>query len=152
AHHADHLEHFDSRGRCVTFGSIMGVLLTLGFVLALLGVALKLLRRFAPTSSSGARIRMEVVQRLALGPKQGIAVIRIGERHVAVSVGDGGIRRLFELEEGEVAASAESQHTTSRAGALDFGTALRGALKTAGLAVMFAASMSVAPRVAHAQP
>src|SRR6478609_2598729 len=82
---------------------MMGVLLTLGFVLALLGVALKLLRKFAPTSTTGVRLRMEIVQRLALGPKQGIAVIRVGDRHVAVSVGEGGIHRLFELEPGEVA-------------------------------------------------
>ena len=81
-------------------GSMMGVLLTLGFVLALLGVVLKLLRKFAPTSTTGARLRMEIVQRLALGPKQGIAVIRVGDRHVAVSVGEGGIHRLFELEPG----------------------------------------------------
>ena len=92
----------------MTLGSVMGILLTLGFVLALLGVALKLLRRFAPTSTTGARLRMEVVQRLALGPKQGIAVIRVGERMVAVSVGDGGIRRLFELDEAEVSATANN--------------------------------------------
>ena len=46
----------------MTFGSIAGVLLTLGFVLALLGIALKLLRRFAPTSTKGATLHMEVVQ------------------------------------------------------------------------------------------
>jgi len=144
----------------VTVGSIMGVLLTLGFVLALLGVALKLLRRFAPTSTSGARLRMEVVQRLALGPKQGIAVIRVGERFVAVSVGDGGIRRLFELEEGEVAGSVagsgkreagsgDDTDGSSRPNSpLDFGSAFRGALKTAGLAVVLAACLH-AP--AHAQ-
>src|SRR5262249_53738314 len=134
----------------------MGVLLTLGFVLALLGVALKLLRRFAPTSTSGSRVRMEVVQRLALGPKQGIAVIRVGERFVAVSVGDGGIRRLFELEENEVAASAKRDDASGdpRDGSprpnspLDFGSAFRGALKTAGLAVMLSISVH-AP--AHAQ-
>ena len=68
----------------MSVGSIMGVLLTLGFVLALLGVALKLLRKFAPTSTTGSKLRMEIVQRLALGPKQGIAVIRVGERLVAV--------------------------------------------------------------------
>ena len=140
----------------MTFGSIMGVLLTLGFVLALLGVALKLLRRFAPTSTSGSRLRMEVVQRLALGPKQGIAVIRVGERFVAVSVGDGGIRRLFELEEAEVegsgkreAGSGDFKDGSSRPNSpLDFGSALRGALKTAGLAVVLAACLH-AP--AHAQ-
>ncbi|MGH7620430.1 MAG: flagellar type III secretion system pore protein FliP [Gemmatimonadaceae bacterium] len=140
----------------MTFGSIMGVLLTLGFVLALLGVALRLLRRFAPTSTTGSRLRMEVVQRLALGPKQGIAVIRVGERFVAVSVGDGGIRRLFELEEGEVAASVSAgigkSGSARPTSPLDFGTALRGALKTAGLSVVLAASLSVAPHALHAQP
>jgi flagellar biosynthesis protein FliP len=143
----------------VTFGSIAGVLLTLGFVLALLGVALKLLRRFAPTSTTGSRLRMEVVQRLALGPKQGIAVIRVGERLVAVSVGDGGIHRLFELDEAEVTAPAQelarSVMDTSSVSArspLDFKTALKGALKTAGLAVAIAATLSsTAVRSASAQ-
>jgi flagellar biosynthetic protein FliP len=136
----------------VTFGSIMGVLLTLGFVLALLGVSLKLLRRFAPTSSAGGRLRMEVVQRLALGPKQGIAVVRVGERVVALSVGDGGVRRLFDLEEGEVGAGRGDLTASVSRPRVDFGTALRGALKTAGLCVVLAASLSVAPRAADAQP
>ena len=154
----------------MTFGSIMGVLLTLGFVLALLGVALKLLRRFAPTSTTGARIRMEVVQRLALGPKQGIAVIRVGERCVAVSVGEGGIRRLFELDEMELGSGkgdggwgmgdggmgnggngGNSGNGARPNSPLDFGSALRGALKTAGLTVVLAAFLSAAPRAAHAQ-
>jgi flagellar biosynthesis protein FliP len=153
----------------VTFGSIMGVLLTLGFVLALLGIALKLLRRFAPTSTSGARLRMEVVQRLALGPKQGIAVIRVGERLVAVSVGDGGIRRLFELDDAELGSgkrdAGRGDDTTNgyhgnngssgsdadaalvrSGGSIDFKSALRGALKTAGLSLVLAAVLSAAPR------
>lgn len=138
----------------MTFGSVMGILLTLGFVLGLLGVALKLLRRFAPTSSTGTTLRMEVVQRLALGPKQGIAVIRVGERVVAVSVGDGGVNRLFELEASEVAVSAErgavSENTLLLGDArpnspLDFKAAFKGALKTAGLAVaFFVASATIA--------
>ena len=142
----------------MTFGSVMGVLLTLGFVLALLGVALKLLRRFAPTSSSGASLRMEVIQRLALGPKQGIAVIRVGERVVAVSVGEGGVNRLFELEAAEVVGPAtlgssrdiatDSERPTSP---LDFKAAFKGALRTAGLAVMFAAAVGTSAKVAHAQ-
>ena len=135
-----------------------GVLLTLGFVLALLGVALKLLRRFAPTSTTGSRLRMEVVQRLALGPKQGIAVIRVGERLVAVSVGDGGIHRLFELDEAEVvpaqelARSVMDTSSVSARSPLDFKAALKGALKTAGLAVVVAAMLSgTAVRSASAQ-
>lgn len=142
----------------MTFGSVMGVLLTLGFVLALLGVALKLLRRFAPTSSTGASLRMEVIQRLALGPKQGIAVIRVGERVVAVSVGDGGVNRLFELEASELGegsretgvndAIVSSARPTSP---LDFKAAFKGALRTAGLAVVFAIAIGATSTAARAQ-
>jgi len=143
----------------VTFGSVAGVLLTLGFVLALLGIALKLLRRFAPTSSPGGRVRMEVVQRLALGPKQGIAVIRVGERFVAVSVGDGGIRRLFDVEDAEVGGSGKrdagrgddhSDHSRPNS-PLDFKSALRGAIKTAGLALVLAIGLASSARPASAQ-
>ena len=139
----------------MTFGSMMGVLLTLGFVLALLGVALKLLRKFAPTSTSGARLRMEIVQRLALGPKQGIAVIRVGERLVAVSVGDGGIHRLFELEPSEVAdatrAVVETNTAASTAPRPDFKSVLTTALRSAtGLIVAFML-VAAAPRGASAQ-
>jgi flagellar biosynthetic protein FliP len=134
---------------------MMGVMLTLGFVLALMGVALKLLRRFAPTSSTGTTLRMEIVQRLALGPKQGIAVIRVGERVVAVSVGEGGVNRLFELEQDEIAAlKSGSGNTLVESGdvrpnsPLDFKAAFKGALRTAGLVVVFAMATAVA---AHAQ-
>jgi len=132
----------------------MGVLLTLGFVLALLGVALKLLRKFAPTSTTGAKLRMEIVQRLALGPKQGIAVIRVGERLVAVSVGDGGIHRLFELEPEEVTAIECSKETTvirAVPARVDFRVALTTAIKSAtgfGIALILAVA---APRAVHAQ-
>ena len=124
----------------MTFGSIAGVLLTLGFVLVLLGVVLKLLKRFAPTSSTNSRLRMEVVQRLALGPKQGIAVVRIGRQVVAVSVGEGGVNRLFDLDENEVSVpqtlgSSDNRglpatgFSTRPSSPLDFKTALKGALK-----------------------
>jgi flagellar biosynthetic protein FliP len=132
----------------------MGVLLTLGFVLALLGVALKLLRKFAPTSTTGATLRMEIVQRLALGPKQGIAVIRVGNRLVAVSVGDGGIHRLFELEPEEITAidpAKEAAQISTAPARVDFRSALTTALKSAtgfGVALMIAVASA---RVADAQ-
>jgi flagellar biosynthetic protein FliP len=133
---------------------MMGVLLTLGFVLALLGVALKLLRKFAPTSTTGVRLRMEIVQRLALGPKQGIAVIRVGDRHVAVSVGEGGIHRLFELEPGEVADARSVQDAvanTTSASRPDFKSALTTALRSA-TGLMVAVMVAVAaPHAASAQ-
>ncbi|HVX41877.1 MAG TPA: flagellar type III secretion system pore protein FliP [Gemmatimonadaceae bacterium] len=143
----------------MTFGSIVGVLLTLGFVLALLGLALKLLKRFAPVASGAGRLRMEIVQRLALGPKQGIAVIRVGERIVAVSVGEGGVNRLFELEPGELREPApvvrdgsdDADRGARPTSPLDFKAAFKGALKTAGLAIVLALASLPAARAAHAQ-
>jgi flagellar biosynthetic protein FliP len=134
---------------------MVGVLLTLGFVLALLGVALKLLRKLAPTSTTGARLRMEIVQRLALGPKQGIAVIRVGERHVAVSVGEGGIHRLFELEPNEVLdaakAPAESSAMAVATPRPDFKSALTTALRSATGLIVVLLLAAAAPRAVNAQ-
>ncbi|HEX6632051.1 MAG TPA: flagellar biosynthetic protein FliO, partial [Gemmatimonadaceae bacterium] len=86
----------------MTFGALAGVVLTLAVVLGLMAVALRLVRRLAGGTAGGrGRVPLEVVQRLALGPKQGIAVVRIGERLLAVSLGEGGIRPLAELGEAE---------------------------------------------------
>ena len=92
----------------MTFVSLLGVLGTLGLVLGLFLVAARMLRSYASGTMAAGRERMklEVVQRLALSPKQGIAVVRIGERLVAVSLGDGGVRTLMELDESENAAFA----------------------------------------------
>ena len=84
---------------------MMGFLRRSALVFLLLGLALKRLKRFS--GGIGQRrvcFAVEVVQRLALGPKQGIAVVRIGERLVAVSMGEGGIRPLVELGEEEMIA------------------------------------------------
>lgn len=124
----------------MTFGAYMGIALALGLVLLLLGASLKLLQRLAPGAARGrGRLPMELVQRMAIGPKQGVAVIRIGERVLAVSVGDGGMRRLFELDEDEAAAiiaSSAPVATAPRAvsaGGVDFRAAFSSALRTAGL-------------------
>jgi flagellar biogenesis protein FliO len=72
---------------------MLGFVSAFGLVLLLLGATLRVLKRFS--GGAGMRpseVRMEVVQRLALGPKQGLAVVRIGDRVMAVSLGEGGVR------------------------------------------------------------
>jgi len=87
--------------------SLLGVLGVLALVLGLLLLALRYLKRFAPNGGANAgKVPLEVVQRLSLSPKQGIAIVRIGERLVAVSMGDGGVRALVELDGAPVPASA----------------------------------------------
>ncbi|HET9454518.1 MAG TPA: flagellar type III secretion system pore protein FliP [Gemmatimonadaceae bacterium] len=84
------------------FAPLLGVVFSLGLVLLLLGITLRLLRRVMPGAvASRTAMPMQVVQRLSLSPRQGIAFVRAGSRVVAVSVGDGGVRRLFELDEDE---------------------------------------------------
>ena len=92
--------------------SVLGVLAVLALVLGLLVLSLRVLRRFVPTAGAGhAKVSLEVVQRLSLSPKQGIAIVRIGERLVAVSMGDGGVRALVELEAPAMATATTSVMT-----------------------------------------
>lgn len=93
----------------MTFGSFVGVCLTLAVVLALVAMTMRLLRRVALASSGagrGTQIPLEVVQRVALGPRQGLAIVRIGEQLVAVSVGEGGVRQILEVDPPPAAAEA----------------------------------------------
>jgi flagellar biosynthetic protein FliP len=87
--------------------SFIGVLGVLALVLALLVLTLKWLRRLVPRTTGAGALTLEVMARLPLGPRQGIAVVRIGTRRVAVSVGDGGVHTLLELDTDEGA----SEHT-----------------------------------------
>jgi len=78
----------------------LGVVAALAFVLGLGALCLWGLKRWGKMSlTSRTRVAVEVVQRVPLGPKTGLAVIRVGEKVMAVSVGEGGIRTLFELDE-----------------------------------------------------
>ena len=80
----------------------MGVLTAFVFVLGLMGVAVWFARRFGgATVNPRSRIAMEIVQRIPFGPKAGLAVVRVGEKVMAVSVGPDGIKPLFELDEAD---------------------------------------------------
>ena len=139
----------------MTFGASLSVFAALGFVLLLLGVALQFLKRFAPGATGGrGRLAMQVVQRLSLGPKQGIAVVQVGTRYLAVTVGEGGVNRLFQLEESEVAAieaPAVAAATTPT-----FKTALNGALRGFGLpaagAILIALALGTPASAQRARP
>jgi flagellar biogenesis protein FliO len=85
--------------------SFLTVMLALAVVLAAMGVALKFLRRYTMGGSlAGSAVKMEVVQRLTLGQRQGLAVVRVGSRIFAVSMGDGGVHAVAELDESDLAA------------------------------------------------
>jgi flagellar biosynthetic protein FliP len=128
-----------------------GVLTALGFVLAALGGALVLLRRLPGGARAGGRLPMEVLQRVALGPKQGIAVVKVGSRVVAVSVGEGGVRTLFDVDPAEVRDAAPLAAVPPRVA--DFARGLERRLRTAArtAAVLAVLALGVAPAGALAQ-
>ena len=138
----------------MTFSSLVGVALTLALVLGLLAVTMRLLRKVSQGGTLGRSkggVPLEVVQRIALGPRQGIAVVRIGEQLVAVSVGEGGVRTLAELEPAEATAPAVVHEPLSgvvqspaTGGTRDFRTALMHGLRSAGLPLVIAAMTATA--------
>jgi flagellar biosynthetic protein FliP len=141
---------------------MLGAIAAFGFVLALLGATLKILQRYAP---GGPRVggkkglRMEVVQRLAIGPKQGIAVVRVGERLLAVSMGEGGVRLIQELDGIQAELPAEEGAATPLLPGLPqlrapkaFGALMRHALRNAAVVLFALGLMSAAgARPAEAQ-
>ncbi len=132
----------------MTFGAVVGILLTLGIVLSLLAVSMRLLRRVTFGAGAAARggLKLEVVQRLPLGPRQGIAVVRIGTQTIAVSVGEGGVRPLLELDAEDLAAAAPApaeRALPALPAGRDFATALRQGLRQAGLPFVALAAMLI---------
>lgn len=133
----------------MTFGSFVGVCLTLAVVLALVAVTLRLLRRVAlaaPARQGG--IALEVVHRLPLGPRQGIAIVRIGDQLVAVSVGEGGVRAIMELEPQAQPATADATMPATTPPA--FAPSLLARLRNAGIPIVFALALAL-PSVGAAQ-
>jgi flagellar biosynthetic protein FliP len=112
----------------MSFGALAGVALALGVVLALLALAMRALHRLTGAQpQGGARLALRVVQRVAVGPRQGLAVVRLGERALLVSLGDGGVRPIAELTPQECAA-LDSDCVAPVASAADLLGRLRGAL------------------------
>jgi len=146
----------------VSFASLVGVALTLAFVLALLAITMRVLRKVSHGAALGKAkggVQLEIVQRIALGPRQGIAVVRIGGQLVAVSVGEGGVRAIAELDAEAANAPAPAREAltgpiSAAPGApRDFRAALMHGLRSAGLPLLLLAgvSLAVTPRLSFAQ-
>lgn len=87
--------------------SFLMVMAMLAVVLGAMGIALRVLRRYTLAGASRKDgVKMEVIQRLTLGQRQGIAVVRIGSRVLAVSMGDGGVHQVADLTETDIASGA----------------------------------------------
>jgi len=80
----------------VTLGSIFQLFGALALTLGLLAVALAVLRRL-PAVTGRHSAGLELVQRLPLGPRQGVAVVRVAGRMIVVGVAEHGLSLLGEM-------------------------------------------------------
>ena len=120
----------------------IGILSALAFVLGLGALALWGLKRFSNLGlSPRSRVPVEVVQRVSLGPKTGLAVVRVGEKVMAVSIGDGGIRPLFELDEADRQRVIDSSAVATPMQSSAEATAAFNRMMPAGLGSMFSRTL-----------
>jgi flagellar biogenesis protein FliO len=100
----------------VSAPSFLMVMAMLAIVLGAMGVAMRVLRRYAMTNASKkGSVKMEIIQRLSLGQRQGLAVVRIGTRVLAVSMGEGGVHQVAELGDADLASTADAAKATGSA-------------------------------------
>lgn len=111
---------------------MLGFLGAFGVVFLLMGLAFRFLGRFSRGMGGGrGQFEMEVLQRLALGQKQGIAVVKIGEQLMAVSMGEGGVRHVADLDAADlVVAETADEAPAQLAPAGSFRALLEGAVES----------------------
>jgi flagellar biosynthetic protein FliP len=67
-------------------------------VLGVIAVGVRLLKG-RTVGASGTELPMEVVGRVGVGPRQGLVTVRVADRLIVVSVGDGGVHPVCELDD-----------------------------------------------------
>ena len=78
---------------------LFGVLGALAATIGVLALALRLVQRMQGGVSQASRgVTLRVLQRVPLGPRQGLAVVQVADRVLVVSLAEGGTRLLTELE------------------------------------------------------
>lgn len=75
------------------FGVIASLFITVGALL----IVLRLIRRLQPGSNATDGVRLQVLRRINVAPKQGVALLRVADRVLVVSIAEGGTRLLTEL-------------------------------------------------------
>ena len=120
----------------------------LGAILLLIGATAWFARRMlgvAPLQNPA--FDLAVIQRIAVGPRQGIALVRSGSRVIAVSVGDGGVRHLFDLDvDPDAITATATRPPVGRA----FSDALRRVVRRGAIVALLAILPVMAPKIGRA--
>lgn len=141
--------------------SLISVVGALSITVGMLAVAVFLLRRIQGVNAGGATsVPVQVIKRVSIGPKQGVILLRVGDRVLVLSTTDKGAQLLTELTDGTLEAALRPPlpaHPVAKFGSLKWSRliglgiaviALTG-LALTGLALP-ASATNVAYPVAHA--
>ena len=88
---------------------MLGAVGALAVTLGLLFIGLHLLRRMHGVRVPGRGIPLEIVQRISTGPRQGVALLRVDDRVLVVSLAEKGCTLLTELSDGSAARALAAQ-------------------------------------------
>ncbi len=126
---------------------MIGAVSALAVTLGLLIVVMHLLRRWNDRVTVSKRgITLELLQRISVGPRQGVALLRVGDRVFVVSMVENGIQLLTELSGADLdAALSEPEPVRER-----LPVPARRLLRLAGLSLAVGL-MVVSPIAAQAQ-
>jgi flagellar biosynthetic protein FliP len=92
----------------------LGALAALALTSGLLVLALRLLRLWNPGAAERGAVPLAVLQRVAVGPRQHVGLLRVGERVLVVSLAEAGVTLLGELDGETRAAALERARTAPR--------------------------------------
>jgi flagellar biosynthetic protein FliP len=83
----------------VNAGDVVRLAAALAVTLGVLAFALRLLRRLQDRAAArGGGVPLRVIERVPVGPRQGVALLQVGERVLVVSVAEPGVALLAELD------------------------------------------------------
>lgn len=77
----------------------------LGVTLGVMALAIAVLKRMQNAPGGKGRASLEVLQRMPLGPRQGVALVQVAERVLVLGLAENGVRLLTELTAEECAKS-----------------------------------------------
>ena len=97
----------------MTASAALGMVAALAVTIGVMLLVLQFLRRWSNGIARGhSDLPLEIIQKIPVGPRQGIAMLRAGERVLVVSMVENGIHLLTELE-GDDLARALAEPTPS---------------------------------------
>ena len=135
-------------------GSVLHVLGALAVTLALLALSLRLLKRMqAGTASSRGGVPLRMLQRIQVGPKQGVGLLQVGGRVLVVSIAENGTQLLAELDAPEAGQALCPERPPAAAGPGSPLRLLRRLALVAALAILpLPASAQTAVKAAPPRP